>query len=641
MTGNSGNITELKMAGVQYNFLFNKAAIPAALSKLPENVFVEINEAFQKIFGYSQEEVFGKSSVELGMVRAEEREKTMREVQQHGFSVDVEKQVYTKSGELRHVLINVNSFEWNNEQYAITTLQDITDRKCAEDALDKIMERLDLAARSANIGIYDWDIVNNKLVWDDQMYRLYGISKSSFREAYEAWLNGVHPEDRAYSDDISKQAIAGKIEYNTEFRVLWPDGSIHWLKAHGQIFRDNKGNPRRMVGVNYDITKDKESQRKIFQLKRLYATLSQINQTIVRVKEKSELYQSICDVSVTFGEFKLACIYDLEDDSSIIRLVSCSGNTLEEIPYPVINIEDPVFNKGLISQAVLGTKTVTSDDILNDPRMEHWIEYSKIAGYRAQASVPFRLKGKTIGVLNLYSAETNYFKADAEILLLDEIGLDISFALNSLEKEKEQKRSHDELRQTQDKLLSSERTLKIFVEYAPAAIAMFDREMKYLAVSERFITDYRLNNRDIIGHSHYDIFPEIGENWKAIHRNCLAGAIEKADRDPFLRADGKLDWIQWEIHPWYEKSGKIGGILLFSEVITDRIKAEEELVKSENRYRTTLETMLEGCQIMDFDWRYLFINLTAEIHNHIPREKMLGRTLQKFGPVLKKQMSMP
>ncbi|NTW01674.1 MAG: PAS domain-containing protein [Oscillochloris sp.] len=124
----------------------------------------------------------------------------------------------------------------------------------------------------------------------------------------------------------------------------------------------------------------------------------------------------------------------------------------------------------------------------------------------------------------------------------------------------------------------SERTLKLFVEHAPAAIAMFDRDMRYIAVSRRYLFDYRISDPDIIGRSHYEIFPDIPERWKEIHRRCLAGTIEKADDDPFPRADNTLDWIRWEIHPWYEDTQSIGGLLLFSEVITERKQVEKVLL---------------------------------------------------------------
>lgn len=131
----------------------------------------------------------------------------------------------------------------------------------------------------------------------------------------------------------------------------------------------------------------------------------------------------------------------------------------------------------------------------------------------------------------------------------------------------------------EENLLTRETQLRLFVEYSPAAIAMFDLEMKYLVASRRWNTDYNLGDRQITGRSHYDIFPDLPERWKEIHKRCLAGAVEMCEEDPFPRADGHIDWVRWEIHPWKQSDGRIGGIIIFSEVITGRKNAEEELKK--------------------------------------------------------------
>lgn len=123
----------------------------------------------------------------------------------------------------------------------------------------------------------------------------------------------------------------------------------------------------------------------------------------------------------------------------------------------------------------------------------------------------------------------------------------------------------------------NEHLLRLFVENSPAAIAMFDREMRYIVASRRYLIDYELGNQNIVGHSHYEIFPEIPERWKEIHRRCLAGGIERAEEDPFQRASGKLDWVRWEIRPWHETNDEVGGIILFSEVITERKQAENQI----------------------------------------------------------------
>jgi PAS domain S-box-containing protein len=134
-------------------------------------------------------------------------------------------------------------------------------------------------------------------------------------------------------------------------------------------------------------------------------------------------------------------------------------------------------------------------------------------------------------------------------------------------------------------LRESEERLKLFIEHAPAALAMFDEEMCYLAVSQRWRDDYFLGEEDLLGCSHYEIFPEIGEEWKGVHRRGLAGEVIRADVDRFERADGGVQWLRWEVRPWRRASGAVGGIVIFSEDITRFKQAEEEI----RRLNTDLE----------------------------------------------------
>ena len=119
--------------------------------------------------------------------------------------------------------------------------------------------------------------------------------------------------------------------------------------------------------------------------------------------------------------------------------------------------------------------------------------------------------------------------------------------------------------------------LRLSIEAAPTGIAMFDRGMRYIAASRRYREDLGIAEIDPIGRSHYDIFPEIPERWRAIHRRCLAGAAESCEEDPFPRADGALEWYRWEIRPWHEPDGAIGGVVLFSQNITREVKERTAL----------------------------------------------------------------
>ena len=125
--------------------------------------------------------------------------------------------------------------------------------------------------------------------------------------------------------------------------------------------------------------------------------------------------------------------------------------------------------------------------------------------------------------------------------------------------------------------LQNEGRLRRFIDQAPVPIAMFDTEMRYLAASRRWLTDHAISNHRVLGRSHYEITPDLPERWKQVHRRCLAGVVESVDEDLFERADGSRQWLRWEVRPWYGDSGVIGGLIIFSEDIIERVQATEAL----------------------------------------------------------------
>jgi PAS domain S-box-containing protein len=146
--------------------------------------------------------------------------------------------------------------------------------------------------------------------------------------------------------------------------------------------------------------------------------------------------------------------------------------------------------------------------------------------------------------------------------------------------------------------LEREQNLRHFTEAAPVAIAMFDREMRYLAASRRFRDDYRLGSLQLTGRSHYEVFPELPEAWREIHRRCLAGATERHLGEKFIRANGLEQWIRWEIQPWRDGGGAVAGIVLFSEDISEQKGAEIALRNSEARLRLAQQ----AAQVGTFEW---------------------------------------
>jgi signal transduction histidine kinase/CheY-like chemotaxis protein len=169
------------------------------------------------------------------------------------------------------------------------TVQDISERKRAEDDLKRMNERFVLATHAGQVGVWDWDIPRNELVWDNSMYSLYGIPKGAFGEAYEAWTRTIHPEDRAHTEEEIQAALRGEREYAPEFRIVRPDGTVRYLKADSQTFRDEHGQPLRMIGTNIDISELKRAEEELRTLNAgLEERVLQRTRELLQAKEAAE-----------------------------------------------------------------------------------------------------------------------------------------------------------------------------------------------------------------------------------------------------------------------------------------------------------------------------------------------------------------
>ena len=188
------------------------------------------------------------------------------------------------------------------------------------------------------------------------------------------------------------------------------------------------------------------------------------------------------------------------------------------------------------------------------------------------------------------------------------------------------------LKQAEAEREESHSRMAQLVENIPIAIAMLDTKMNYLMVNQQWLDQYNLGNCDIIGLNHYDVFPEIDDRWKEIHRRCLAGATERCDADTFPRADGSLDFVRWEVRPWYAAPDRIGGLIMNTEVITERKKTEATLRESEQRYRRLFESAKDGILILDaatgmiVDVNPFLIELLGYTH-----EQFLGKKIWDIG----------
>jgi PAS domain S-box-containing protein len=222
-----------------------------------KGVCIEQNLAAELMFGYSTEEALTRYGTDW--IVPEDREMVMNNMIS-GHQEPYEAMALRKDGSTFPCVLLGRMMQYKGKNVRVTSLTDITARKNAEEKLKHLSTRLALATLAGGVGIWEYDIVNNTMLWDEQMYALYGIKKGDFGGVYETWRAGLHPDDIERGDLEVQTAIRGEKEFYTEFRVIWPDKTVHSIKATAIVKRDETGKALNMVGTNWDITDQKQAQ---------------------------------------------------------------------------------------------------------------------------------------------------------------------------------------------------------------------------------------------------------------------------------------------------------------------------------------------------------------------------------------------
>ena len=467
----------------------------------------------------------------------------------------------------RILWLDAHKYPIKNDEGQITGLfgvvRDITQQVKAEQRLRESEESLKQAQRIADIGSYVLDIKSG--IWESSevLDEIFGIGRSYKRDVV-GWEALIHPDDREGMVAYLAEKVMGEgRRFNRQYRIIRQnDRGVRWVHGYGRLEFNAEGQPQVMRGTIQDITEQKLTEKGLLESRELLHLLI----------ENAPVSLSMFDREMRY----LAISQRARKDSALGDQEVIGKSHYEVIPWL------PERFKEDHRRALAGEIIRSGDDSIQGPDGRVFWGRSEV--------LPWRTGDGAIGGLILFTEDIT-----------------------------ERKKAEIELRESKE-------LLQLFIENAPAAQAMFDREMRYLAVSRRWMEDYGLGGREILGHTHYEIFPEIPVCWREDHHRALAGDVIQVSENRLKRADGSVQWIHRELRPWRTGEGQIGGITIFTEDITQRKEAEARL----NLAASVFAQASEGIVITDADGTILEVNDSFTRISGYSRDEALGKNPRVF-----------
>lgn len=443
---------------------------------------------------------------------------------------DFETKHITKYGKILDIRVRISLKIIQEKEYLLCMFRDISEQK----RLKESQERLEVATESANIGVWEYDALSNSLIWDKQMYEIYGISPEDFTGVYDAWLSALHPDDLQYNKAMFAKALEGsQLLFKAEFRIIHPNGTIRYIKVKSKIKKDCDGKVIKMIGVNFDITKLKETEKAL-----------KINEGNFRgIFERA-------NCGIVFGDSigKLLFFNDY-----FVSLVKYSPQELENMRFTELNHPDDNVIELSLFKEILSQKRET---------------------YRI--SKRFICKDKEIIWVDL-----------AVSVIRDENSNPINYVAVVVDITEQKK--------LEQSLQDSKKRFSDIADASGEYIWELDENAQYIFLTNHFKDMLGYTIEESLGKTPFDFMPkeeqqQVSDNFFKeiiLKRNSFRGLIH-----PSLTKDGKKIWQKVNGLPIFDANGKIIGYRGASLDITSEKKAQEELeiakeqAESANRAKT-------------------------------------------------------
>ncbi|MEI8233663.1 MAG: PAS domain S-box protein [Verrucomicrobiota bacterium] len=272
------------------------------------------------------------------------------------------------------------------------------------------------------------------------------------------------------------------------FQIVRLDGEPREVEGSAVCFEEENGPSVKVI--LRDVTERRRKNAEIRRLNRIYAVLSQINQAVVRIDSREALFREVCEVMITFGEFGMAWVGEYDREARVVKPVTMSGKVPDLGPsLPIRSPETYREGSGLVEPTILEERTCIANDYPADPRTADWHGVAQAFGYHSGISLPIRRGGKVWGVLAVCSTEEHYFQSK-EVKLLEEVAMDVSFALDRMDQEALRREAEQALKKSEEKF----RTL---FAASRDAIVLMDRE-HYLDCNAAALALLRYPSKEVL-----------------------------------------------------------------------------------------------------------------------------------------------
>jgi PAS domain S-box-containing protein len=448
-------------------------------------------------------------------------------------------------------------------------LHDITDRKEAENALQTREEQLRLALNAAQMGTWDWNLITGKIIWSEWQAKLLGLELENFEVTYEAFARCVHPDDIEELNQRVEMARVTHNEYEHEYRVIWPDGSIHWIEARGKFFYNETGDAFRMMGVVMDVTERKEIQKK---LEETQTFLEKIADSIPNLLYILDFRQ---DHNVYMNQRNSQFL-----GLSLEQIKSLGSRFFEGVLHPDDRYKMEEVHQ-LFSQAKDGEVLENEFRMKNAQGEWRWLHTWDMVFTRNAQGVPVQILGSAI---------------------------DITDAKNALHKIQFQARLLDVVEQA------------VIVTDLAGKIIYWNRYAEVL---------YGWNSSEVMNCYLVEaiIPPLLHEQYRQILESLQRGNNSSSGEFLLQRRDGKTFPAAIIASPLFNDLGELIGIIEVSIDISDRVLVETALRQSEERFRIALQSAPLVVFNQDRELRYTWVYHSLRNY-HI--QEMLGKLDHDF-----------